>query len=80
MSSINIPNSVTDIGNYAFYGCESLKEITIPDSVTSIGYGAFKWCFSLSSITFEGRPLEDIQAMNAYPFGLKDPSVIKCEP
>ena len=33
----NIPDSVTRIGNLAFYWCESLTSINIPDSVTSIG-------------------------------------------
>ena len=46
-----IPNSVTSIGDYAFYGCSSLISITIPDSVTSIGDYAFKGCDSLTSIT-----------------------------
>ena len=46
-----IPNSVTNIGNSAFYYCELLKEITIPDSVTSIGEYAFYSCESLKEIT-----------------------------
>jgi len=36
-----IPDSVTEIGECAFYGCRSLKSVTIPDSVTEIGEGAF---------------------------------------
>lgn len=36
-----IPNSVTSIGDYAFYGCSGLTSITIPNSVTSIGQSAF---------------------------------------
>ena len=46
-----IPDSVTSIGNYAFYGCSSLTSIIIPDSVTSIGNRAFCGCSSLTSIT-----------------------------
>ena len=46
-----IPNSVTSIGDYAFYGCTGLTSITIPNGVTSIGYYAFYGCTGLTSIT-----------------------------
>ncbi len=46
-----IPNSVTSIDLYAFYGCSGLTSITIPNSVTSIGYSAFWGCSGLTSIT-----------------------------
>ena len=46
-----IPNSVTSIGEDAFYGCKGLTSITIPNSVTSIGNWAFKGCSGLTSIT-----------------------------
>ena len=45
-----IPNSVTNIGIRAFWGCESLTKINIPDSVTNIGDSAFCGCKSLTSI------------------------------
>ena len=45
-----IPDSVTNIGDGAFYKCEYLKSINIPDSVTNIGDYAFVGCESLTSI------------------------------
>ncbi len=48
-----IPNSVTSIGDYAFYGCSGLTSITIPNSVTSIGYRAFNNCSALTAIQVE---------------------------
>ena len=46
-----IPNSVTSIGDRAFYGCSGLTSVTIPNSVTSIGIGAFFGCSGLTSVT-----------------------------
>ena len=50
LSNIAIPDSVTDIGDYAFEYCSSLSNIVIPNSVTSIGAYAFYGCRSLSNI------------------------------
>ena len=49
--SVSIPDTVTSIGDYAFWNCNSLTSITIPDGVTSIGEDAFRDCSSLTSIT-----------------------------
>ena len=46
-----IPNSVTSIGSYAFYGCSGLTSVTIPNSVTSIGDHTFWDCSGLTSVT-----------------------------
>ena len=52
--TVVIPDSVTSIGDYAFYKCSSLTSITIPDSVTNIGNSAFSGCTGLTSITIPG--------------------------
>ena len=50
LKSLVLPDSVTNIGDYAFRGCKSLKSLVIPDSVTSIGDHAFEDCESLKSL------------------------------
>ena len=51
LTEITIPNSVTSIGDRAFWDCTGLTAITIPDSVTSIGDCAFGSCTGLKEIT-----------------------------
>ena len=46
-----IPNTVTSIGFYAFYGCSGLTSVEIPDSVTNINVNAFYECTELRSVT-----------------------------
>ena len=50
MTSVEIANSVTSIGNSAFYSCRSLTSVEIGNSVTSIGSYAFGDCWSLTSV------------------------------
>ena len=50
MTEVHLPNTLTRIGDNAFYNCSSLESVTIPDSVTSIGSSAFYNCSSLTNI------------------------------
>jgi hypothetical protein len=51
-SSFEIPNTVTEIGNYAFSGCTNLKTVTFSNEskLTTIAEGAFQMCTSLEEI------------------------------
>ena len=49
-SDIPSENSVTEIGESAFYNCSDLSIVIIPDSVTKIGKRAFFGCSSLSKV------------------------------
>ncbi len=50
VTSVTIPDSVTEIGGRAFEDCTSLSSVTIPDNVTKIGEVAFSHCISLTSV------------------------------
>ena len=50
ITSVTIPDSVTSIGNVAFYNCDGLTSVIIGNSVTSIGSDAFRDCNSLTSV------------------------------
>ncbi|MCI6626601.1 MAG: leucine-rich repeat domain-containing protein, partial [Bacteroidales bacterium] len=46
-----IPNSITSIGQGAFWGCSGMTSVTIPHSVTSLSWYAFYECTGLTSVT-----------------------------
>ncbi len=52
ITSVNIPNSVLNIGNNAFSGCTGLTSVSIPNSVTTIGDNAFSHCNAVKSLTW----------------------------
>lgn len=47
----DIPDTVTNIADYAFYYCENLTNITIPNGVVRIGNFVFYACYGLTNIT-----------------------------
>ena len=64
--SITIPDSVTSIGNTAFYFCSGLTSINIPSGVTSIGSDAFNGCRSLTSVTVNATTPPTLPNVNVF--------------
>ena len=62
-----IPNSVTSIGDNAFYNCAGLKSIEIPASVASIGELAFYSCTGLLNVTSQ-IPVDKLFEINSSVF------------
>lgn len=50
LTNLVIPEGVTEIKPYAFYGCSGLTSVTIGSGVTSIGQSAFRNCSGLTSV------------------------------
>lgn len=50
VTSVTIPDTVTEISDNAFNGCRFLTEITIPEGVKSVGANAFLACSSLKRV------------------------------
>lgn len=61
-----IPNSVTGISNFAFYGCTGLTNITIPNSVERIGEEAFSGCDHLDTIICNAVTPPTVADVNAF--------------
>ena len=64
VTDLVIPDSVTSIGDWAFYNCSGLTSVTIGDSVTSIGNQAFYRCTNLTSITIP----DSVTSIGEYAF------------
>ena len=80
MTEVTIPNSVTDIGDEAFYYCTGLKTVTIGNSVKSIGDKAFYHCSSLEHVTSKAVTPPQIWAMTFDDYGMPFYVPAGCKP
>ena len=65
IEELEIPDSVTCIGERALEGCSQLSAIDIPASVTKVEAMAFSGCSSLQTIRFHGDVDVDSSAFSA---------------
>ena len=65
LMEVTLPEGLTYLGNYAFFGAAKLKSITLPSTLTTIGLGAFDECAGLTDITIPS----DVKTIKEGAFG-----------
>lgn len=58
LTSITLPNGMTEISTCAFEKCINLTNVIVPASVTKIGYRAFAYCSGLTNIPISNSVTE----------------------
>ncbi len=72
--NVTIPDTVTDIGDYAFENCKQLSSVQLSNSLVSLGHDVFLSCTSLTSIRIP-KSLESVSIFYGGPF--KDCSALQ---
>ena len=83
VKKLDVPSGVTEIGNYAFAGCEGLEELILPETLVTVGERAFDGCVNLNKLSipssinsieaaaFNGCPLENVTS-NSNKFAVEN--------
>ena len=50
ITSVTMPNTITDLDHDNFYGCTGLTSVTLSTALTDTGYNTFYGCTSLATI------------------------------
>lgn len=50
IKSVYIPDSVTSIGEYAFFDCKNLESVRLPQNITVLPEGIFRFCENLKEL------------------------------
>ena len=65
LTSINLPEGLETISEYAFNSCSEMKSFVLPSTIKSIGEQAFGgWGSQLESITYKGVKYTDKTEFN----------------
>ena len=51
VESVNLPDTMEELGRYIFYGCRNLRKLGFSDRLKNIGSGAFTGCRNLSDLS-----------------------------
>lgn len=60
IEQIVIPEGITALGDYAFYGCPNLTSVTLPSTLRTIGKGAFGNCMELKTLDLSNTAVTEI--------------------
>lgn len=63
-ATIDLPETLTEIGEFALSNCTALKTITVPANVTKIDRYAFYYCTSLATVQLSGN----LETIASYAF------------
>ena len=66
ITSVTLPATVTEIGDFAFAECAQITSVTIPASVKSIGKNLFTNCTALANVTIESTEITEIKEYTFY--------------
>ncbi len=64
MTGVELAESLTEIGDWAFYGCGSLKRVDLPNGIAVIGNYTFNGC---GALTYVGMP-KNVKSIGDYAF------------
>ena len=77
--SVTLPDSLEQIGSYAFQNCVNLTSITFPEKLETVGSYAFFNCKSLEKITVKSKKLSDYSSYLVFGNAGKDTDGIVVE-
>ena len=75
LEEISLPDQITEIPEYCFYGCESLRKIHLPEQLREIGESAFHDCEKLSDLNVP----ETLNRINPHAFAYCDELPLEIE-
>ena len=80
LKKVVIPDSVTEIGRYAFYDCGGITEINFKEKIREINDYAFENCTGLESITFNGdkKLIETASGIKMYSVYIRTSAFENC--